>query len=437
MWELWRVHDVFENGADDRRLPDAELGGTPNPAIVPLPGLGMPPMPNDRFRGYPFYIAAEAGKRPPQPPLDFFKNSAGAAMDGGLPRHIILDAEILDGKAGIVLEHPALLDDVVAKRVLNTHIPDPDLDLGFTTESPLTAFARAILKANILVLPNEGTDPEKDAMTFHEGCLGQACSGAYASFTPEGSDAKFFVNGLPRQPGAPYADPCIPETVTGTRSYGAAYIQFDMPVNRADWHDRQARILTLENDALATIGTPYSKRRQPEPLFFRANSGECVLFRATNLIPNNLNLDDFQIFTPTDIIGQHIHLVKFDVTSSDGAGNGWNYEDGTFSPGEVQERIEANNKFQEEQRRESDFHAQGQPEVRRGAGHRRQQGGRLRRRADDRPALVGRPAAQHARQRPHASAPSSRTTTSAPARTSITASTARWLSRRPTPSGRP
>ncbi len=39
--------------------------------------------------------------------------------------------------------------------------------------------------------------------------------------------------------------------------------------------------------------------------------------------------------TPTDILGQHIHLVKFDVTASDGAANGFNYEDGTFSPEEV------------------------------------------------------------------------------------------------------
>lgn len=37
----------------------------------------------------------------------------------------------------------------------------------------------------------------------------------------------------------------------------------------------------------------------------------------------------------------HIHLVKFDVTSSDGSANGWNYEDGTFSPDEVRERITA------------------------------------------------------------------------------------------------
>jgi manganese oxidase len=56
-------------------------------------------------------------------------------------------------------------------------------------------------------------------------------------------------------------------------------------------------------------------------------------------------LDDFQIYTPTDTIGQHIHLVKFDVTSSDGSGNGWNYEDGTYSPDEVRERVFAYNRW--------------------------------------------------------------------------------------------
>ena len=35
--------------------------------------------------------------------------------------------------------------------------------------------------------------------------------------------------------------------------------------------------------------------------------------------------------------------MKFDVTSSDGGANGWNYEDGTFSPQTVVERIEALN----------------------------------------------------------------------------------------------
>lgn len=68
-----------------------------------------------------------------------------------------------------------------------------------------------------------------------------------------------------------------------------------------------------------------------------------MVFHATNLIPSNLNVDDFQVYTPTDTIGQHIHLVKFDVTSSDGSGNGWNYEDGTLAADEVRERILAHN----------------------------------------------------------------------------------------------
>jgi hypothetical protein len=72
--------------------------------------------------------------------------------------------------------------------------------------------------------------------------------------------------------------------------------------------------------------------------------GECINFKSSNFVPSALNVDDFQIYTPTDTIGQHIHLVKFDVTSSDGSGNGFNYEDATFSPEEVRERIFAWNR---------------------------------------------------------------------------------------------
>ena len=55
--------------------------------------------------------------------------------------------------------------------------------------------------------------------------------------------------------------------------------------------------------------------RAPEPLFFRAHSNDCIEYHHTNLVPQDYELDDFQVRTPTDIIGQHIHLVKFDVTS--------------------------------------------------------------------------------------------------------------------------
>ena len=84
-----------------------------------------------------------------------------------------------------------------------------------------------------------------------------------------------------------------------------------------------------------------TEQRPPEPFFFRASTNDCITFHHTNLVPGNYEQDDFQVRTPTDIIGQHIHLVKFDVTSSDGSGNGFNYEDGTFSPEEVIERIHA------------------------------------------------------------------------------------------------
>ena len=92
MWELWRAHDVFESGTvldakgipvpGSRALPDGEiLAGTPTPAIVPLPTLAMAPMPTAARPGYPFFVPAVAGHRPP-PSLDTID-------DGGLPRHII------------------------------------------------------------------------------------------------------------------------------------------------------------------------------------------------------------------------------------------------------------------------------------------------------------------------------------------------------------
>ena len=116
--------------------------------------------------------------------------------------------------------------------------------------------------------------------------------------------------------------------------YKAADIQLDVVFSKLGWHFPQQRILSLWGDVKATLdGT-----RRPEPFFFRADSGDVVEYWQANLVPSVYELDDFQVRTPTDIIGQHIHLVKFDVTSSDGGANGFNYEDGTFSPDEVRER---------------------------------------------------------------------------------------------------
>lgn len=316
MWELWRSHDVFEEGtkldADgrpapgSRALPDAEiLAGTPIPALVPMPGLAMAPMPGATVQvvngqaqisgygnpGYPFFIAGVAGHRPPTPPLDIVD-------DGGLPRHVITG-----GTAHSVVDRKD--------------------------------FSKELLTATAVQIPEDGTAVEKAAMDFH-------AERSHSSFTPRGDPASFITNGLRPAPGAPYADPCVNDAgqAAGTdRKYKAAVIQFDMKLNKAGWHFPQSRIITLWEDVAATrAGT-----RPPEPFFFRANTNDCITFYHTNLVPHVYEQDEFQVRTPTDVLGQHIHLVKFDVTSSDGSGNGWNYEDGTMSPDEIMERIKAIN----------------------------------------------------------------------------------------------
>ncbi|MGA9773515.1 MAG: copper oxidase [Blastocatellia bacterium] len=351
MWELWRSHDVFEDGSVARNLPDNEIAaGTPNPAIIPIKNIAMPLMPTAAFKGFPFYIGAVKGHRPSQPPL-------ALDFDGGLRRHYITQGTTIDGVGAI---KPDQLADPVHQRVVSLN-PDPNL----------RAFARDLDTAQVVLLPNGGTPAELTAMSFHDGTLfpsvvvstpyGWTAKG-YDSFTSANVAAKFLVNGRAKQAGAPYADPCpanfVPDPDNGglrpvpLRKYRAAWIQFatednaipgfkTLTVNPAGWHDRQGRIAVLEDDALPMLQGALA----PEPLFFRANSGDCIDYRVTNLMRKALNLDDFQVFQDTDIVGQHIHLVKFDVTSSDGAGNGWNYESGAFAGEAVVETIEAMRKF--------------------------------------------------------------------------------------------
>jgi hypothetical protein len=357
MWAMWRVHDVFEAGTQldssgvpasgSRAYPDAEIkAGTPIPALVPLPTMPMPLMPSPVFiqngqvvygttgspdptgqnvtqnPGYPFFVPGIAGFRPPHPPLDFAPDDAnpGQLLDGGLPRHV------------------------------NTG--------GTSTEKHTkTDWSKDYKTLNSKQLPEDGTTVEKVAIGYH----GQRCR---STFMPDGSaanpfgpqlypecgatasQANFIVNGLPRktaqnpsgaQHGAPFADPAVGdkgEPVGKQRTYKAAALQMDVTFNEKGWHYQQQRLLTLWKDVVPTL----NKTRRAEPFFFRANSeDDFIEYWHTNLVPNYYEVDAFQVRTPTDILGQHIHLVKFDVTSSDGAGNGWNYEDGTLSPKEVEE----------------------------------------------------------------------------------------------------
>ncbi len=359
MWSMWRVHDVFEQGTEldvsgtpvkgARALPDGEIiAGTPVPALVPLPGLAMAPTPAKAYLidngrrvavdpvgekangepiyknpGFPFFIPGVAGHRAPHPPLDFawqenpdktprlltkaeakkipFREAGDIAyLDGGLPRNVVLGGT---------------------------------LEREFHTRWD---FTKEVGKMVALELPETGTAIEQAAMDAH-------AIRSHASHLPNGLPGNFILNGLPPSPGAPFAAPEVDDDGNSTfnkRRYKAAVVQTDVVFNKQGWHYPQQRFITLLDDVKDTI----AGERPPEPFFFRSETGETVEFWHTNLVPNYYELDDFQVRTPTDILGQHIHLVKFDVTSSDGAGNGFNYEDGTFSPAEVQARIESINK---------------------------------------------------------------------------------------------
>jgi hypothetical protein len=302
MWGLWRNHDVFEGGtvldaagrpaAGSRALPDGEIAaGTPIPAVVPIPTYALAPLPADTMPGYPFYIPGVAGHRPPQPPLDL-------AFDGGLPRHVV---------TGGVATFPAL----------NTR--------DFSKHDSLLA---------VNFLPNNGTPLEQAAMRFHARTgYSTPIAGQWTTY------GTFETNGLPPAPGAPFADPC---GIRGVRmgdslDYKAAGFQLTAYYNKARWSFSQHRMFGLWAD----VDSFRTQLKAPEPLFFRARNNACLTYHLVNLIPGEYNVDDFQVQTPTDIIGQHIHLVKFDVTSSDGAANGWNYEDGALAPDAVRLSIRA------------------------------------------------------------------------------------------------
>lgn len=473
MWELWRNHDVLETGtpleasgglaayhktafalqdgmpARDpgdanlrmRALPDGEIAaGTPIPAVVPLPGKAMAPMPGkvnvvartaprplsgstqeqqvlgsvahvdrtdiaDKNRltreemdaneaktplgnvlnpnairnpGFPFWIAGiehSVGQRPPTPPLDMLpaepaKDGKGdpaifrnGGWDGGLPRHAL---------GGLAAAKTVITDDKPSY-------------VGSLTRYDLS---KRVKVAKPIWFAEDGTDLEKIAMAFH-AVREHPSSAVDVNGTVHEDNVNFITNGGGKPvPGAPFHNPCIddegkvlkngrlgrffdglgtletkgysPFDSDRPRIYKGADIQFDAVINKAGWHFPQQRIIALWDDVRATI----SKAKAPEPLVMRNNTFDCTVFLHTNLVPEIYEWDDYQVRTSTDIIGQHIHLPKWDLTTTDGSGNGWNYEDGTLAPGAVRERIDAINDFN---KRRKDLHAP--PEIADVEGH--------------------------------------------------------------------
>ena len=135
------------------------------------------------------------------------------------------------------------------------------------------------------------------------------------------------------KPGALYTDTCPCHTdscCSQVKVFELALIQAKVTYNSYGWHDPQGRFFVRKEELERQGGLEEYIRKVEaqevtvEPLVIRANAGDCIEIRLTNLLPEFIEASPFQLMTRTDIVGYHIHLVKFDTIVSDGAANGWN-----------------------------------------------------------------------------------------------------------------
>lgn len=159
------------------------------------------------------------------------------------------------------------------------------------------------------------------------------------------------------EPGALYTDTCpchtdgiccMEEEEEKVKVFEIALVQAKVIYNRYGWNDPQGRFFVLKEELErqggldAYIRKVETQKIKAEPLVIRANAGDCIEIRLTNLLPEYIEASPFQMKTKTDIAGYHIHLVKFDTIVSDGAANGWNNIAGARKYETLVERFFAN-----------------------------------------------------------------------------------------------
>jgi manganese oxidase len=131
-----------------------------------------------------------------------------------------------------------------------------------------------------------------------------------------------------KKPGAFFIDPC-PDDVPLKR-FEVAAIELEAEYNNdLEWTNPHHRMYVLEKDKDAILaGT-----KKPEPFSPLLNVGDCVEYKLTNELPLEFGGTVFDRAQETNEVSIHQHMVQFDVLSSDGAANGWNYDQGADAKG--------------------------------------------------------------------------------------------------------
>ena len=266
MWTLWRIYDRLEDGTG--KLPD----GTSVPALLPLKDRERPLKKDALHPGYPNFIHGEAGMPPHQPPCG------------------VLDAEGNPVVCPTPLEEANFVENAAPGAL-------------YTDTCPCHTTGKC------------HADKECD------GC-------AECEEYDDGAECEECDDGAER--GDCNKCSAIDTQFENVKVFEIALVQAKITYNQYGWHDPEGRFFVLKEELEryggleAYIRLVEEQKIQVEPLVIRANAGDCIELRTTNLLPEYLEENAFQLKTRTDIVGHHVHLVKFDTITSDGAANGWN-----------------------------------------------------------------------------------------------------------------
>ncbi|MGN0485488.1 MAG: multicopper oxidase domain-containing protein [Lachnospiraceae bacterium] len=277
MWTLWRVHDRLEDGSG--KLPD----GTNVPPLIPLCDRKRPPKKDALHPGYPWFVGGKYPKPPLQPPFGVL------------------------GRTGEVTREPTSLEE-------QNFVPDFEPGALYTDTCP----CHTDHCEEKMCRKQEAEVTEEKNQKVVEKLEIEVAKGGKKDAGEE----------TPVEDGQITQQSC--EEPRNVKVFEIAMVQAKLKYNRFGWNDPQGRFFVLKEELLrhggldAYIQKVETGKIRVEPLVIRANAGDCIELRTTNLLPEYIEESPFQMRTKTDIVGHHLHLVKFDTIVSDGSANGWN-----------------------------------------------------------------------------------------------------------------
>ncbi|MPZ62903.1 MAG: hypothetical protein GEU93_16740 [Propionibacteriales bacterium] len=282
MWGLFRTYDRLRDGTDTevQHYPD----GTQIPRLLPLPVREPPPPPAHDLDGWPRYmIETRTGAGLPPDPLD----RAGRVGQKS-PRVPWLEGPVPDGfdyRAATDGERSYFFQHRDAGRDGRFNIaPEP----GWL--APSFAFAPQA--------PRVSRDLEVLRQPFRYNDHGWV--------DPRGHRYRM-------------ADLAVDDALDDTLLREGAKTVAQVPVHGG------------EPEAEVVDPQPVQEPQYQEPLFFRVHDGDGVELTLHNRIAYPIPGDAYDHALPRPGVpglwecGLHVHLVKFDVVTADGAASGWNY----------------------------------------------------------------------------------------------------------------